>query len=190
LLHWPASPSEERAGLPALAPATRRPSRHLRRKEKARCRAMASLRGLRSNPRPSIHQDLRSWVDTLFTATRIECHLCFHAQHLVDPLLSRMNLMRIPAQAPLHALRQIHNRCAVFNPPGARRIRADLAPGGFNTAPSQRAGYRRLMNSAPHQSLRADQRDGSYVPSRRTTRISLSVQSPGEDRFRRTAPPQ
>jgi hypothetical protein len=67
---------------------------------------------------------------------------------------------------------------------------ADLAPGGFNTAPSLRAGYRRSMSSAPHQTLRADQRDGPYVPSRRTTRTPLSLQSPGEDRFRRSAPPQ
>jgi hypothetical protein len=65
------------------------------------------LRGLRTNSRLSIHQDLRSQVDTLFTATRIECHLCIHAQLLIDPILSGMNLMRIPAQAPLHALRQI-----------------------------------------------------------------------------------
>ena len=34
---------------------------------------------------------------------------------------------------------------AVFNPSGSRRIRADLAPDGFNTAPSQRAGNRRLI---------------------------------------------
>ena len=44
-------------------------------------------------------------MDSTVTATRIECHLCFHAQLLMDPTLSRMNLMRIPAQAPLHALR-------------------------------------------------------------------------------------
>jgi hypothetical protein len=31
------------------------------------------------------------------------------------------------------------NRCAAFNPSGSRRIRADLAPDGFNTAPSLRA---------------------------------------------------
>ena len=35
------------------------------------------------------------------------------------------------------------NRSAVFNPSGSRRIRADLVPVGFNTAPSQRAGDRR-----------------------------------------------
>jgi hypothetical protein len=71
LLHWPASPSEERAGLPALG--------------------RYAAFGLS--------------IDSTVTATRIECHLCFHAQLLMDPTLSRMNLMRIPAQAPLHALR-------------------------------------------------------------------------------------
>ena len=157
LLHWPASPLKERAGVPALA--------------------RYAAFGLP--------------IDSTGTASRIECHLCFHAQLLMDPILSRMNLMRIPAQAPLHALRQIHNRCAVFNPPGARRIRADLAPDGFNTAPVQRAGHRRLMSSAHHQTLRADRRDGSYEPTRRTTRIPLTLHSPGgEDRSRRTAPPQ
>ena len=83
---------------------------------------------------------------------------------------------------------QIGVRCSIRPVRGA--YRADLAPGGFNTAPVQRAGYRRLMSSAQHQTLRADQRDGPYVPSRRTTRTPLSRQSPGEDRSRRTAPPR
>jgi len=71
LLHWPASSSEERAGVPALG--------------------RYAAFGLP--------------IDSTGTAPRIECHLCFHAQLLMDPTLSRMNLMRIPAQAPLHALR-------------------------------------------------------------------------------------
>ena len=58
MLHWPASPSEERAGLPALA--------------------RYAAFGLP--------------IDSTGTATRIECHLCFHAQLLLDPILSRMNL--------------------------------------------------------------------------------------------------
>ena len=145
LLHWPASPSEERAGVPALA--------------------RYAAFGLP--------------IDSTGTAPRIECHLCFHAQLLIDPILSRMNLMRIPAQAPLHALRQIQTgvRCSIRPVRGA--YRADLAPDGFNTAPSQRAGYRRSMSSAPDHRVRADQRDGSYEPTRRTTRTPLSRQSPG-----------
>ena len=46
-------------------------------------------------------------IDSTGTAKRIECHLCLHAQLLMNPLLSRMNFMRIPAQVSLHALRQI-----------------------------------------------------------------------------------
>ena len=51
-------------------------------------------------------------VDTLFTATRIECHLCFHAQLLINPVSTRLVNLHVPTQAPLHALaRQTGVRC-------------------------------------------------------------------------------
>jgi hypothetical protein len=163
-------------------------------------------------------------IDTLLTATRIECHLRLRAP-VVQPSFVRLAARLAPSQAPLHALRntiqtgvlpscarsgsplvprsppgpvtprQPHHtapdnrrgtlraRCAVcsavrtsfpdpptvgtenavLTPPqpshhalrqiqaGARcsirpvrgAYRADLAPVGFNTAPSQRAGNRR-----------------------------------------------
>ena len=99
LLHWPASPLKERAGVPALAP----------------------LRGLRTNSRPSIHQDLRSQVNSLFTATRIECHLFFHAQLLNEPDHNQVGQLARSSPSATPCARKT-NRCAVFNPSGARRV--------------------------------------------------------------------
>ena len=72
-------------------------------------------------------------IDSTGTAPRIECHLCLHAQLLMDPLLSRMNFMRIPAQVSLHALRQIQTgmRCSIHPVRGAYALisnRADSTP--------------------------------------------------------------
>jgi len=102
------------------------------KKRKARCRARATLRGLRTYPRPSIRHDLRSQVDTLFTATRIECHLCFHGQLFNYPGYARLDNLHVPAQAPLHALaRQTGVRCSIHPVRGAYALispRMDSTP--------------------------------------------------------------
>jgi len=126
-----------------LASLARQPFRRARRITGA-----CPLRGLRSNPPPSIHQDLRSWVDTLFTATRIECHLRFHAQFFNYPDINHVGPHARSSPSATPCASPNTNRNAVFNPSGTRRIRADLAPDGFNTAPSQRAGNRRSMSFA------------------------------------------
>ena len=167
------SPRLRRGPPPGLRfPQTRRPSVPFKRQELAygskppsavgtggpqgSCQSPPSVRAQNCFERPGSTPRLRYAafglpIDSTGTAPRIECHLCFHAQLLIDPILSRMNLMRIPAQAPLHALRQIQTgvRCSIRPVRGA--YRADLAPDRFNTAPSLRAGHRRSMSSAPHQ---------------------------------------
>jgi hypothetical protein len=168
LLHWPASSSEERAGLPALA----------------RYAAFGQ-----------IHDHLFTrifdpgWTpNSRLRASRVVCSL---VQSLCRvPVLRRARF--IPASlSHSHLSMRLPNtnRNAAFNPSGSRRIRADLESDGFNTALAQRAGDRCLITEVL-RSIRAGQRDGSYVPSRRPTRIPLTLQAPVGDRSRQTAPPR
>ena len=86
-----------------------------------------------------------SWMDSLLTATRIERCLFLRADVIPGPAYRRsrpcrpLYLTAIVSCAPQY---EIGMRCSIR--PGRGAYRADLAPVGVNTAPSQRAGDRRL----------------------------------------------
>jgi hypothetical protein len=116
-------------------------------------------------------------------ATRMERCLFLRADAIPGPAYRRSRPCRPlspTAISPCACQIQTGARCSIRPVRGS--FLADLAPDRFNTAPSLRAGHRRLMSSAHHQTLRADRRDGSYEPTRRTTRSPLTLHSPGKDR--------
>ena len=115
-------------------------------------------------------------MDSTGTAPRIECHLCLR-EPVVQPSFVRLANRLATSQAPLHALRQIQAgvRCSIRPVRGA--YRADLAPGGFNTAPSQRAGNRRSYRYAPPPSRHLLQKARCRAVSS-ATRPSVSLLTP------------
>jgi hypothetical protein len=126
------------------------------------------LRGRRRPP--SAHDclltiDLRSRLDSLLTATRIECHLRLRAP-VVQPSFVRLATRLAPSQAPLHGAPQYStNLSAAFVCPFRVSARSSLPTrtGHTKAAPSHRAGNRRgkLRASSAVCFLRSDGIPGS-----------------------------
>ena len=115
-----------------------------------------------------------SWMDSLLTATRMERCLFLRADVIPGPAYRRSRPCRPlspTAISPCAPQYKAGARCSIR--PGRGAYRADLAPVGFNTAPSQRAGYRRLNRYAQPRHGTCFEKPGS-TPRLRFAAFGLS----------------